>query len=347
MKKRIRGLKRAVFQLDFDLYRVKAPIRGYPDHHLSVIDLDSRAVSQTIVFQHGFAGVAESWEYQLAHFATQYRVVAPDLRGHGQSDAPRSEYSMAELVEDMNDVVNALEVSKQFILVGHSFGGSICIEYALRYPERIAKLVLVATAGEYPLPKIASLLFHIPVRFALPFWRYRRRWDAEYHVLKNMFNNNLHGWKAWGKIENISNETLVITGERDNYFPRYVYDDVAKGIPGAEVHDIGSAKHKVQLERHDAVNRAIERFVEMSKRSSWRAVSAVDQLSRGRPWLGHYDKDIPHLIPIPERPLFRFLERAADWTPKRIATEFYGKTLTFGELDARVNQFAEAWPNAA
>ena len=119
----------------------------------------------------------------------------------------------------------------------------------------------------------------------LPFWRYRRRWDAEYHVLKSMFHNNLHGWQAWSQLRDIKSETLVITGERDNYFPRYVYDDVAKLIPGAEVHDIGSAKHKVQLERHEAVNRAIERFVEASRRSSWRSLSAADALAKGRPWL--------------------------------------------------------------
>ena len=218
--------------------------------------------------------------------------------------------------------------------------GAICIEFANAYPERIAKLVLVASAGEYPLPKFASILFHIPVHVALPFWRYRRRWDAEYHVLKSMFHNNLHGWKAWSQLGSIQNETLVITGERDNYFPRYVYDDVAKMIPGAEVYDIGSAKHKVQLERHDAVNRAIERFVEVSRRSSWRSQSAVDQLAKGRPWLSHYDKDIPHTIPIPNQPLFRFLESAADWAPRRTVTVFYGKTLNYRELEAKVNQFA-------
>ena len=110
MKKRIRGLKWATFQLDFDLYRVKVPIRDYRDSFLSVIDLSPQGIEQTIVLQHGFAGVAESWEYQLTHFASQFRVVAPELRGHGQSDAPYSDYTMPELVGDLNDVINTLDL---------------------------------------------------------------------------------------------------------------------------------------------------------------------------------------------------------------------------------------------
>ena len=137
MKKRIRGLKRAVTQLDFDLYRVKVPIPDQPGASLSVIDLHPQDVEQTIVFQHGFAGVAESWEYQLTHFASQYRVIAPELRGHGQSDAPHSRYDMAELVDDLHTVVNSLDAPDKFILIGHSFGGSVCIEYALAHPERL------------------------------------------------------------------------------------------------------------------------------------------------------------------------------------------------------------------
>ena len=49
---------------------------------------------------------------------------------------------------------------------------------------------------------------------------------------------------------------------------------------------------------------------------------------------------MPQTIPIPHQPLYRFLESVADWAPKRDAVVFYGKTLTYRELEAKVNQFA-------
>ena len=103
--------------------------------------------------------------------------------------------------------------------------------------------------------------------------------------------NNLIKWQGWSHLKNITTDTLVITGERDNYFPRYVFDDVVKMIPNADVYDVGSAKHKVQLERYTAVNRAIERFIENTQRSSWREQSDKDTLIKRRPWLRSYDKD--------------------------------------------------------
>lgn len=342
MKKKIRGLKRATFQLDFDLYRVNVPIRDNPGFNLSVIDLSPEEVTQTIVFVHGYAGVSESWEFQLTHFSSKYRVIAPDLRGHGQSDAPYTEYTMPELVDDLHTIAETLKLPEKFILVGHSFGGSICVEFANAYPERLEKLVLIATAGEYPLPRAISMISKVPIHVLLPLWKYRPKWDAELHVMKRMLFNNLRKWKGWSQLRNITLDTLIITGERDTYFPRNVFDDVAKMVPNAEVYDVGSAKHKVQLERYDAVNRAIDRFIDETQRSSWRTQGSHDSLIKRRPWLRSYYKDTPHTIPIPHQPMHKFLESAADWKPKQIATVFYGKTLTYKELNERANQFARA-----
>ncbi|MGB0388400.1 MAG: alpha/beta fold hydrolase [Ardenticatenaceae bacterium] len=341
MKKKIRGVKRRDIQLDFDLYRVNVPIRGVSDASLSVVDLWPEGAKQTMMFIHGYAGCLESWEFQINHFARSYRVVAPDLRGHGQSDAPFTEYTMPELVSDIQAVVEDLKLPDKFILVAHSFGGSIAVEYANAYPERLEKLVLLSTGGEYPLPKVADFLLAIPSAFYRLVWDYRPRWDAEIHVMKRMMSNNLRKWQGWSLLRNISMPCLVVTGEQDRYFPRHVFDEVGKIVPNADVYDVGSAKHKVQLERHQAVNRVIERFIEDDQRKSWRGQAEVPNIFDKRIWLKSYSKETPPTIPFPRQPLTTFLESTADWLPKRTAIVFYGTKLTYRQLNRQVNQFAQ------
>ncbi len=328
-----------MIQLDLDLYRVTVPIQGLADMSLSVVDVWPEGAAETIMFVHGYAGCAETWEYQINHFARDHRVVVPDLRGHGQSDAPFTRYTMDELVDDIETIAETLGLER-FTLVGHSFGGSICTEYACAHPERLDRLVLISTAGEYPLPRAASWLSRVPAAMFRPWWKYRPRWNAEVHVMKRMMLNNMRTWKGWNLFEKISLPTLVITGERDRYFPRWVFEGVGERIPDAQVVDVGASKHKVQLERYGAVNRAIERFLcdEGERRVSWRG--STTRRTVHQPWLSHYGKQTPPTVPIPRRPLHRFLERAAEWVPRRTATVFYGHKLTYQQLEARVNQFA-------
>ncbi len=341
--KKLRGFKRSAIELDFNLYRVNVPIQGLAGDELSVIDIWPEGVEKTVMLVHGYAGCAETWEHQINHFARAHRVVAPDLRGHGQSDAPLTQYTMEEIVADLHTITQRLGFPEKFILVGHSFGGSICVEYANAYPEQLEKLVLVATAGEYPLPRLATWAIRLPSAFYRLWWEHRPRWNAEVHVMKRMMLNNMRRWQGWPLLRNIRTPTMIITGERDNYFPRYVFDDVSKMVAGAEVYDVGSAKHKVQLERHQAVNRAIERFIHDERRGSWRDqhVDPSGVMSR-RPWLTHYGQGTPPTVPIPRQPLHKCLESAADWLPRRTATIFYGSRLTYRQLDRQANQFAHA-----
>ena len=338
MRRKLRSVKRQTFLYDFSLYRTSIPMPDDPTQSLSVIDLHPEDVEQTIVFQHGYGGVGESFEFQITHFASNYRVVVPDMRGHGQSDAPFTDYTMDELVRDMHQVVEKLKLPEQFILVGHSFGGSLCIEYAHAHPERVDKLILIATAGEFEFPKIIELIRRIPVSAIRPFWKYRPRFDAEPHTMKRLLFNTLYSWQGWSIMRNLQMETLVITGERDNLFTRRIFDDVGKIIPKAEVVDVGASKHKVQLERHEAVNRAIARFIG-EKRVSWRDRG---ESQPSRPWLKHYSEQTPPSIPIPKSPLYQYLESAADWRPNQTALIFYGQTLTYSALNGKVNQFANA-----
>lgn len=341
MKRRLRGIKRSDIQLDFDLYRVNVPMPGVTGDQLSVIDIWPEGVQRTIVFVHGYAGCAETWEHQINHFTREWRVVVPDLRGHGQSDAPFTRYTMPELAADLFSVSQFLRLPPRFTLVGHSFGGSICVEYATAHPEQIDHLVLIATAGEYPVPKAVSVGYRLPTALLRPIWKYRPRWNADVHVMKRMATNNMLQWRGWGLMRSLRVPTLVITGERDTYFPRYVYEDVGKTIPGAEMVDVGASKHKIQLERHQAVNRAIQRFIEADERhTTWRKQPPADAASLARPWLKAYGKATPRAVPIPPRPLPEFLESASDWFPTRTAAVYLGSKLSYARLNAKTNQFA-------
>ena len=341
MKRELRGIRRSDIQLDFDLYRVNVPMPGVAGEQLSVIDIQPEGVERTIVFVHGYAGCAETWERQINTFAREYRVVAPDLRGHGQSDAPYTRYAMPELVADLYAISQYLRLPPQFDLVGHSFGGSICVDYASAHPEQISHLVLIATAGEYPVPKAVALAYRLPTAILRPVWDYRPRWNAELHVMKRMANNNMLQWRGWALMRELRVPTLVITGERDTYFPRQVVEEVGKTIPGAERVDVGASKHKIQLERHQAVNRAITRFIQADESNvTWRKDAVEDPAEIVRPWLKAYGKATPKTLPIPARPLPEFLESAADWFPKRTATVIAGSKLSYARLNERANQFA-------
>ncbi|MHA1520966.1 MAG: alpha/beta fold hydrolase [Promethearchaeota archaeon] len=340
--KRLRGLGKRDKKLDLDLYKVKVPIPGFPGMNLSVIDIFPENAPKTIMFVHGFAGCAETWEYQINAF-TDYHIIIPDLRGHGQSDAPDSDYTMEELVDDLYTITQTLDFPEKFVLVGHSFGGSICVEFATKYPELLEKLVLLSTAGEYPLSRPARAANKIPAFLMRRVWKYRPKWNAEVHVLKRMSSNNMSIWKGWEMLENIKTTSLIITGAEDRYFPRWVFVDVCNKVPGAEIIDMGASKHKVQLERHTAVNRAIKRFIhkdEGKEQSSWRGQENGTGSVPFRPWFNSYGKHTPQNIPIPRKPLFFYLDKAANWIPNKVATIFYGSEIPYGELNKQVNQFA-------
>jgi pimeloyl-ACP methyl ester carboxylesterase len=101
-----------------------------------------------VVFVHSFAGSSGHWSAQLAHLRATRRAVAFDLRGHGQSDPPKSgSYAVSAMAEDIAAVVDGLDL-KRFVLVGHSMGGSASVAYAGTHPDRVASLVLVGTPGQ-------------------------------------------------------------------------------------------------------------------------------------------------------------------------------------------------------
>jgi len=332
--------------IDLELYRSEVLVSERPRVRLSAIDIHPEAAHRTLVFLHGYGGRARQWTRQLAVFSDENRVVALDLRGHGGSDAPNSSYTMDEIQSDLDAALDRLQVRDKFVLIGHSFGGAIAAEYAVRHPDRLGRLVLISTAGEFSIYPWARTLLRLPVTVLRPIRKVvRRSLSAPPHVLKAFHNNTLSKWNGWSLFRDIRTPTLVITGHRDRVFPHAVFDEVPKRIPGAQHVAIPVSAHMVMLERADAVNRAIARFIDESdaKRSfAQRAVSTRETLMQARPWLKHYEEGVPHTVAIPNRPVHRFLRSAALRFPNHTAIRFYGAKMSYRQLSDQADRFGNA-----
>lgn len=102
-----------------------------------------------VLLLHGLGCDHTTWDSVIAPLARRYTVIAPDLLGHGQSDKPRADYSVAGYANGMRDLLTVLGVDRATI-VGHSLGGGIAMQFAYQFPERTERLVLVAAGGLGP-----------------------------------------------------------------------------------------------------------------------------------------------------------------------------------------------------
>jgi len=337
-------LEHFIVEVDLELYREDILVTENPPVRLSYIEVAPERPAGTIVFVHGYGGYAMQWKNQLKAFSDNYRVIAYDVRGHGRSDAPYSQYSMAEAQADLDALLAKLDVKLPFVLVGHSFGGAIVTEFAHRRPQDIARLVLIATTGEYPLIKPAALALRLPLAVLVPIRRLvRKQLAAEAHVLRDVYRNNMSKWNGWCMFRDLRMPVLVIRGERDQVYPTAVFEEVARTIPNAEDVNIGVSRHLVPLERAEAVNRAISRFIgERADEPSWWGKRTTKEFTVLRPWLKHYEEGVPVTLGLPNRPLFRLLHSAVRRFGNRPATVFGGRTLTYKQLDAEANRLANA-----
>jgi pimeloyl-ACP methyl ester carboxylesterase len=96
----------------------------------------------SFLFVHGWCSNARHWEAQLRHFARQHRVLAPDRRGHGRSDAPERGYTVTQHADDLTALLR-LERLRSVIAVGHAGGGAATLDLARRHPRLVRAVVLV------------------------------------------------------------------------------------------------------------------------------------------------------------------------------------------------------------
>ena len=102
--------------------------------------------AEPLLLIHGVAGSSLAWVPLFEHLSATYRVIAPDLLGHGQSDKPRADYSLGAFAVWLRDFLDALDIPAA-TLVGHSLGGGVALQLVYQHRQYCRRLVLVNSGG--------------------------------------------------------------------------------------------------------------------------------------------------------------------------------------------------------
>ena len=95
-----------------------------------------------ILLIHGIGDNSTTWSTVQTKLAQRFTVIAPDLLGHGQSDKPRADYSVAAYANGMRDLLSVLDID-QVTVIGHSLGGGVAMQFAYQFPQLVDRLILV------------------------------------------------------------------------------------------------------------------------------------------------------------------------------------------------------------
>jgi pimeloyl-ACP methyl ester carboxylesterase len=110
---------------------------------------------------HGIGDNSTTWSPVHAKLAQRYTVIAPDLLGHGLSDKPRADYSVAAYANGMRDLLGVLEI-EHVTVVGHSLGGGVAMQFAYQFPQLVERLILVGAGGVTKDVNVALRIASLP-----------------------------------------------------------------------------------------------------------------------------------------------------------------------------------------
>lgn len=249
--------------------------------------------ARDLVLLHGYTGHARSWDAFAAAMASDYRVLALDQRGHGETAwAPPDRYGTFEMVEDLEAFVAALGLDR-FVLLGLSMGGIVAIEYAGRRPPALERLVIVDIAPEIAAEGMRNIgesvarsdVFEsVDAAFArarednpVPpethhLHRVRHslmrtedgRWTYRYdRALRdpNIVRPRPSVEDGWRSVAAIDVPTLLIRGEDSNILDRGVADRMVRDIPDCRFAEVADSGHSVPLDKPDRFLDAARTFL--------------------------------------------------------------------------------------
>ena len=211
---------------------------------------------QSLILLHGNGEDTTYFEHQIPYFSKNYHVIAIDTRGHGQSPRGEKPFTIKQFAEDLHDFMDEKGIKKAVIL-GFSDGGNIALTFALKYPERVDKMIV---DGANLFPSGVKPLYQWPIeigyRIAKLFSRKSEQAKRNTEMLGLMVNEP-HIDPA--ELAHLTMPVLVVAGTKDmikDSHTRLIY----KSLPNAQMNII-EGDHFVANKNAEAFNKVVDIFL--------------------------------------------------------------------------------------
>lgn len=203
-----------------------------------------------LVLLHGFGGSSQNWHPFIDKLSKHYRLIVVDLRGHGRSTNPDNRFTHREAAIDVLLLLDKLGIDR-FSAMGMSTGGMTLLHMATSQPKRIDSMVLVSTTTHFPEQARAIMrgasFERMPKEVQEMYRACAKRGDEQIHQLIALFNalgNNYDDMNFTSQsLSSITARTLIVHGDRDNFFPVEIPINIQRSISNAELWIIKNGEH--------------------------------------------------------------------------------------------------------
>lgn len=247
---------------------------------------------------HGMAGSSATWDAVIPALARRYRIIAPDLPGHGDSDKPRGDYSLGAFAAFLRDLLDEIGIDKVTV-IGQSLGGGVAMQFTYQHPDYCERLVLIGSGGLGPdvnwmlrflaAPGAELILPVIAPKPVLRVGETVRSWAASAGIRSPRADQT---WRAYTSLSDAATRraflrtlravvdhrgqavsalnrlylnaelpTQLIWGDKDNIIPVAHGIAAHEAIPGSRLEILPGVGHYPHAEAPDEVVRILEDFL--------------------------------------------------------------------------------------
>ncbi len=207
-------------------------------------------VGKPLLLLHGFGGCTQNWHPFTARLSERYRLIVVDLRGHGYSTNPENSFTHREAANDVFLLLEKLGID-QFSAMGMSSGGMTLLHMATSQPGRIDSMVLISATTHFP--DLARAIMRrasfntMPQQVQAMYRECAKRGDGQIRQLISQFNALHENYEDMNftaqSLSAIAARTLVVHGDRDNFFPVEIPVSIYRSIPNAALWIIPGGDH--------------------------------------------------------------------------------------------------------